>query len=110
MSLFLQTLLLRGLLFSEQEHRQEHMNLGAPGKALPAGMQASSGKESGTRCRQVHGLARGMAGNDRRKARQGRTSRGQVFNLILMENRMLAGVLSGTPNTGAQPAPITDSE
>jgi hypothetical protein len=29
MSLFLQTLLLRGLLFSEQEHRQEHMNLGA---------------------------------------------------------------------------------
>ena len=29
MSLFLQTLVLRGLLFSGQEHRQEHMNLGA---------------------------------------------------------------------------------
>jgi hypothetical protein len=29
MSLFLQTLVLRGILFSEQEHRQEHMNLGA---------------------------------------------------------------------------------
>jgi hypothetical protein len=29
MSLFLQTLVLRGILSSEQEHRQEHMNLGA---------------------------------------------------------------------------------
>jgi hypothetical protein len=28
MSLFLQTLVLRGILFREQEHRQEHMNLG----------------------------------------------------------------------------------
>jgi hypothetical protein len=28
MSLFLQTLILRGLLFREQEHRQEHMNWG----------------------------------------------------------------------------------
>jgi hypothetical protein len=28
MSLFLQTLLFRGILFREQEHRQEHMNLG----------------------------------------------------------------------------------
>jgi hypothetical protein len=29
MSLFLRTLVLRGILFREQEHRQEHMNLGA---------------------------------------------------------------------------------
>jgi len=28
MSLFLQTLVLRGILSSEQEHRQEHVNLG----------------------------------------------------------------------------------
>jgi uncharacterized damage-inducible protein DinB len=31
-----------------------------------------------------------------------------VFNLIVKENGMLAGVLTGTPNTGAKPAPITD--
>jgi uncharacterized damage-inducible protein DinB len=31
-----------------------------------------------------------------------------VFNLIVIEKGLLAGVLSGTPNTGAQPAPITD--
>ena len=31
MSLFLQTLVLRGILFRKQEHRQENMNLGAGG-------------------------------------------------------------------------------
>jgi hypothetical protein len=35
MSLFLQTLILGGILFREQEHRQEHMNLGAGGAASP---------------------------------------------------------------------------
>jgi hypothetical protein len=33
MSLFLQTLILGGILFREQEHRQEHMNLGGPAEA-----------------------------------------------------------------------------
>src|SRR5437763_16194531 len=33
-----------------------------------------------------------------------------VFNLIVKENGLLTGVLSGTPNTGASPAPITDPE
>ena len=33
-----------------------------------------------------------------------------MFNLIVRENGLLAGVLSGTPNTGARPAPITDPE
>jgi uncharacterized damage-inducible protein DinB len=33
-----------------------------------------------------------------------------VFNLIVTENRMLAGALSGIPNTGAKVAPITDPE
>ena len=31
MSLFLQTLVFRGILFRKQEHRQENMNLGAGG-------------------------------------------------------------------------------
>jgi hypothetical protein len=40
MSLFLQTLILRGiLLFREQEHRQEHMNLGGPAEAPPGGAE-----------------------------------------------------------------------
>jgi hypothetical protein len=34
MSLFLQTLVLRGILSSEQEHRQEHMSLGEPAQAV----------------------------------------------------------------------------
>jgi uncharacterized damage-inducible protein DinB len=33
-----------------------------------------------------------------------------VFNLIVKENGMLVEVLSGTPNTEAKPAPITDPE
>jgi hypothetical protein len=33
MSLFLQTLVLRGILFSEQEHHQEHMNSGGLAEA-----------------------------------------------------------------------------
>jgi hypothetical protein len=44
------------------------------------------------------------------KPGQGVRSVGDVFNLIVTENRMLAGVLSGTTNTGAKPAPITDPE
>ena len=39
MSLFLQTLILRGLLFREQEHRQEGMNLGAGGGAPTGGAE-----------------------------------------------------------------------
>ena len=39
MSLFLQTLVLRSILFREQEHRQEHMNLGAGGAAPPGGAE-----------------------------------------------------------------------
>jgi len=35
---------------------------------------------------------------------------GDVFNLIVVENGLLAGVLSGSPNAGARPAPITDPE
>jgi hypothetical protein len=41
MSLFLQTLVLRGILSSEQEHRQEHMNLGARGGAPQGGAKTA---------------------------------------------------------------------
>jgi hypothetical protein len=39
MSLFLQTLALRGILFSEQAHRQEQVNLRAGGDAPTGGAE-----------------------------------------------------------------------
>ena len=76
----------------------------------PAGMQAAFGKDAGTLSDKFTGLARVMSGKYDWKPGQGVRSVGDVFNLIVTENRMLVGVLSGTPNTGAKPAPITDPE
>jgi hypothetical protein len=39
MSLFQLTLILGGILFREQEHRQEHMNMGAGDAAPPNGAE-----------------------------------------------------------------------
>jgi len=127
MSLFLQRPLLLGILSGEQEHRLEefHMKkiltqygvcalavaLVVPlAQAQPAGMQAALGKDAGTLSDKFTGLARVMSGKYDWKPGQGVRSVGDVFNLIVMENGMLVGVLSGTPNTGAKPAPITDPE
>ena len=79
-------------------------------QAPPAGMQAAWGKDAGTLSDKFTGLARVMSGKYDWKPGQGVRSVGDVFNLIVKENGLLAGVLSGTPNTGAQPAPITDPE
>ncbi|MGC1300179.1 MAG: DinB family protein [Alloacidobacterium sp.] len=79
-------------------------------QAQAAGMQAAWGKDAGTLSDKFAGLARVMSGKYDWKPGQGVRSVGDVFNLIVKENGMLAGVLSGTPNTGAQPAPITDPE
>ena len=79
-------------------------------QAQPAGMQAVFGKDAGTLSDKFTGLARVMSGKYDWKPGQGVRSVGEVFNLIVRENDMLAGVLSGTPNTGAKPAPITDPE
>jgi uncharacterized damage-inducible protein DinB len=79
-------------------------------QAQPAGMQAAFAKDAGTLSAKFIGLARVMSGKYDWKPGQGVRSVGDVFNLIITENRMLAGVLSGTPNTGAKPAPITDPE
>ena len=73
-----------------------------------AGLQAAFGKDSGTLSNKFTGLARVMAGKYDWKPGQGVRSVSEVFNLVVTENGMLAGVLSGTPNTGGQPAPITD--
>jgi len=127
MSLFLQRLVLLGILSGEQEHRLEefHMEkiltqyvvcalavaLMVPlEQAQPAGIQAAFGKDAATLSDKFTGLARVMSGKYDWKPGQGVRSVGDVFNLIVTENRMLVGVLSGTPNTGAKPAPITDPE
>ena len=79
-------------------------------QAQPSGIQAAFGKDAGTLSAKFTGLARVMSGKYDWKPGQGVRSVGDVFNLIVRENGMLAGVLSGTPNTGAKPAPITDPE
>ena len=79
-------------------------------QAQPAGIQAAFGKDAGTLSDKFTGLARVMSGKYDWKPGQGVRSVADVFNLIVMENGLLAGVLSGTPNAGAKPAPITDPE
>src|ERR1700691_247139 len=79
-------------------------------QAQPAGLQAAFAKDAGTLSDKFTGLARVMSGKDDWKPGQGVRSVSDVFNLIVRENGMLAGVLSGTPNTGAKTAPITDPE
>ena len=82
----------------------------ARAQAQPAGMQAAFEKDAGTLSGKFTGLARVMSGKYDWKPAQGVRSVGDVFNLIVKENGLLAGVLSGTPNSGAKPAPITDPE
>src|ERR1700745_465750 len=75
-------------------------------QAQPAGIQAAFAKDAGTLSDKFTGLARVMWGKCDWKPGQGVRSVGSVFNLIVRENCLLAGVLSGTPNTGAKPEPI----
>jgi uncharacterized damage-inducible protein DinB len=82
----------------------------ARAQAQPAGLQATFAKDAGTLSDKFIGLARVMSGKYDWKPGQGVRSVGDVFNLIVKENGILLGVLSGTPNSGAKPAPITDPE
>src|ERR1700732_1065426 len=76
----------------------------------PAGMQAAFGKDAGTLSDKFTGLARVMSAKYDWKPAQGVRSVAEVFNLIVKENGLSAGVLAVAPNTGAPPAPITDPE
>src|SRR6201982_3932326 len=82
----------------------------ARAQSQPAGMQAAFAKDAGTLSDKFTGLERVMSGKYDWKPAQGVRSVADVFNLIVKENGLLAGVLSSTPNTGAPPAPITDPE
>jgi uncharacterized damage-inducible protein DinB len=70
-------------------------------------MQASLAKDAGTLSDKFVGLARVMAGKYDWKPGQGVRSVADVFNLIVTENGMLTGVLSGAAG-GGRPAAITD--
>jgi len=130
MSLFQQRLVLRGILSGEQEHRQEvldeeefHMKkiltqygvfalavaLMMPlAQAQSAGIQTAFGNDAGALSKKFTGLARVMASKYDWKPGQGVRSVSDVFNLIVEENGLLADALSGAPNKGTEPAPITD--
>src|ERR1700745_3812736 len=82
----------------------------ARAQSQPAGLQAAFAKDAGTLSDKFTGLARVMSGKYDWKPAQGVRSVADVFNLIVKENGLLAGVLSGTPNMEAPPAPITDPE
>ena len=78
--------------------------------AQPAGLQAAWASDAGTLSDKFTGLARVMSGKYDWKPGQGVRSVGDVFNLIVRENGLLAGALSGIPATGAKPAAITDPQ
>jgi uncharacterized damage-inducible protein DinB len=120
-------MVLLGILSGGQEHRLQefHMEkiltqyvvcalavaLMVPlAQAQSSAIQAAFGKDAATLSDKFAGLARVMSGKYDWKPGQGVRSVADVFNLIVKENGMLAGVISGTPSTGAPPAPITDPE
>ena len=81
-----------------------------PSQAQPAQtIQAALSREAGTLSDKFTGMARVMAGKYDWKPGQGARSVGEVFNLIVMENGILAGALTGATG-GDRPAPITDAE
>jgi uncharacterized damage-inducible protein DinB len=77
-------------------------------QAQAAKFQAAFGEDAGTLSKKFTGLAQVMAGKYEWKPGQGVRSVGDVFNLIVEENGLLADALTGKTNTGAEPAPITD--
>jgi len=79
-------------------------------QAQPSRIQAAFAKDAGTLSDKFTGLARAMSGKYDWKPGQGVRSVGDVFNLILEENDLLADALTGKANKGAEPAPITDPE
>ncbi len=74
-------------------------------QAQPAKFQAAFGKDTGTLSKKFTGLAQVMAGKYEWKPGQGVRSVGDVFNLIVEENGLLAGVLSAHRLRGHSPRP-----
>ena len=74
----------------------------------PAGLQASFGGDVGTLSDKFTGLARVLDGKYDYKPGPSVRSTGEVLNMIVMENGMLAAVVAGAA-PGARPAPVTDA-
>jgi len=74
--------------------------------------QTALSKEAGTLSDKFVGLARVMAGKYNWKPVEGVRSVGDVFNLIVTENGLLAATLTGAGGAqgGGRPTPITDPE
>ena len=66
----------------------------------PTNLQTALAGDVGTLSDKFVGLARVMAGKYDWKPGQGVRSAGDVFNLIVMENKMLAGLLTGAGAPG----------
>jgi hypothetical protein len=87
---------------------------GTSSAVQPARIQTALANDVATMSDKFVGLARVMAGKYDWRPGQGVRSAAEVFNLIVNENRMLAGLLSGTQGggrsggRGGQPAPIAD--
>jgi uncharacterized damage-inducible protein DinB len=77
-------------------------------QAQPVKFQAAFGEDAGTLSKKFTGLAQVMAGKYEWKPGPGVRSVGDVFNLIVEENGLLADALTDKTNRGAEPAPITD--
>ena len=77
--------------------------------AQPAGIQAALTGEAATLSDKFCGLAGAMAGKYDWKPGEGVRSVGDVFNLIVKENGILAGTLTGAGGSLGG-APITDPE
>lgn len=81
----------------------------APASAsAPSTIQAALASDVGTLSDKFVGLARVMAGKYEWRPGAGVRSVGEVFNLIVGENKMLTGLLAGTPNQGGRGNPVTD--
>jgi hypothetical protein len=73
---------------------------GAAPAMAPMNTQTSLANDVGSLSDKFVGLARVMAGKYDWKPGQGVRSVGDVFNLIVMENKMLAGLLTGAGTPG----------
>lgn len=77
--------------------------------AAPNSVSAALARDVGTLSDKFTGLAKAMTGKYEWKPGDGVRSVGEVFNLIVNENKMLTGVLTGAgAPSGPRPAPITD--
>jgi hypothetical protein len=93
-------LTLAGALLASPASAQQASPSSPPAAGQPTTIQAALANDVGTLSDKFVGLARVMAGKYDWRPGQGVRSVGDVFNLIVMENKMLAGLLTGTGAPG----------